>query len=336
MSPSLNLDSDFDASAKSAKTTLLLSPPSLSSHPEKLQDVLQIHPRQTTDLQMLDRLASGLVTTPSAKYDNVILLADADGSYTDSRRLLANRRVLGDIVNALKPGGRLQSQTGSLVDNDDTLKKELVLAGLIEDGTNGFTKPDYGQEAVPLRLPGKKRNGKAASTDQAGQSNESGIANGGTNGEQKQPPAGVGFVDFTEVYQSSGPGTGQDSREEELIDEDELLDENDYGQQIIIPPECRPKAGKRRRACKDCTCGLAQKLEAEDAARRANADKALNDLKLKQNELTEVDFTVKGKVGSCGNCALGDAFRCDGCPYIGLPPFKPGEEVTLLNNDVQL
>lgn len=105
-------------------------------------------------------------------------------------------------------------------------------------------------------------------------------------------------------------------------------------------PECRPKAGKRRRACKDCSCGLAQKLEAEDAAKRANADAALSSLssaaKLKSDELAEVDFTVQGKVGSCGNCALGDAFRCDGCPYIGLPAFKPGEEVRLVNDEVQL
>ena len=65
--------------------------------------------------------------------------------------------------------------------------------------------------------------------------------------------------------------------------------------------ECKPKA-KRRRACKDCTCGLAQKFEAEDRARRANADQALNALKLQADDLAEVDFTVQGKVGSCGNC----------------------------------
>lgn len=97
-----------------------------------------------------------------------------------------------------------------------------------------------------------------------------------------------------------------------------------------------PKTGKRRRACKDCSCGLKERIEAEDAETRSKADTALNSLQLKDDELAEVDFTVQGKVGSCGNCALGDAFRCDGCPYIGLPAFKPGEEVRLLNDDIQL
>lgn len=103
-----------------------------------------------------------------------------------------------------------------------------------------------------------------------------------------------------------------------------------------VAAECKPKAGKRRRACKDCTCGLAQKLESEDRAKRAHADSALNTLMLEPDDLAEVDFTVKGKVGSCGNCSLGDAFRCDGCPYIGLPAFKPGEEVRLLSDEIQL
>ncbi|KAI8725243.1 Fe-S cluster assembly protein DRE2 [Fusarium sp. LHS14.1] len=306
------------------KRTLLLAPPTLASHSSALSSVLADYDRSVTDLQMLDRLSAGLVKLPTSTYDRVLILADASSMLGESLALM-NRAVLGPVAEALKPNGRLQSQDGNSLE-ESTLSKEAVLAGLVAS-RGGFEKPDYGDNegAVTLKFGLKKKNQPAP------------LADGSVplNFKKKKPvevkpvvpvvPAGVGFIDLSD-----------DLDDDDLIDEDTLMTEEDLLRPINIPAECQPKAGKRRRACKDCSCGLAERLAKEDAEKRAEADKKLESVKLATDDLAEIDFTVQGKVGSCGNCSLGDAFRCDGCPYIGLPPFKPGEEVRLLNNDVQL
>lgn len=88
---------------------------------------------------------------------------------------------------------------------------------------------------------------------------------------------------------------------------------------------------RRKKACKNCTCGLREMEEQEIEQRDANLKEQQKDaVKFSSEEVTEIDFTVEGeKIGGCGSCALGDAFRCDGCPYLGLPPFKPGEAISI-------
>ncbi|KAM0333255.1 hypothetical protein ACHAQA_001915 [Verticillium albo-atrum] len=312
-----------------SKRSLLLAPPSVASHPSALAAVLASHPRATTDLQMLDRLSAGLISLPEATYDLILVLSDADGSRAESTPLLLHDRTLfGQVVEALRPGGQLRAQDGGSagpLTQDQAIAREAVLNGLVADASGALSKPDYGDagEGVSLGLKFRKNKKTAAPSVPVS-----------TAPPVQSTPAGVGFVNLDDDF-------GDD--DDDLIDEDTLLTEEDLLRPVNIPPECAPKAGKRRRACKDCSCGLAEKLAAEDAAKRADADAKLSaihkqpaDVKLAADDLAEVDFTVQGKVGSCGNCALGDAFRCDGCPYVGLPPFKPGEEVRLLNNEIQL
>ena len=395
MSPSATIDT-APGLAK-GKRTLLLGSPSVSSHPEALSGILASHDRQSTDIQMLDRLRAGLVSLPDATYDLVLLLSSADGTHSESQPLL-DRRSLSLVVKSLKPGGSLKSQNGGFAATEGTERTEAILAGLVIDHGGGARKPEStSAESVPLKL-GRKVATESVVNKVNGSDVESGIRGNGANGAGETPPssaagvkrpAGVGFVDFSDDLDEIIDGED----EEDLIDENSLLTEEDMARPVqprtsmrplpsashvlALPcswhadhpppctaPECQPHPGKRRRrACKDCTCGLASKIAAEDAAKRKAADSALNALntqnasavadgkaeanaaggndlassaKLDAADLAEVDFTVQGKVGSCGNCALGDAFRCDGCPYIGLPAFKPGEEVRLVNDEVQL
>ncbi|KAK6460555.1 cytokine-induced anti-apoptosis inhibitor 1, Fe-S biogenesis-domain-containing protein [Scheffersomyces coipomensis] len=160
-------------------------------------------------------------------------------------------------------------------------------------------------------------------------------------------------LDETKLTYFSDDEEDEDSDNENILNEDDLIQDanNLDSSKLIIPKKCELPNGKRRRkACKDCTCGLKEIEEAEESQQKSLQDsilgkmaqsatleaikieerlKKLNAVKFKDEDLAEIDFTVQGKTGGCGSCALGDAFRCDGCPYLGLPPFKPGEVITI-------
>jgi len=93
-----------------------------------------------------------------------------------------------------------------------------------------------------------------------------------------------------------------DIMDDNLIDEDLLLEEED-----LVRPNKIEVSGKKK-ACKNCTCGLKEEEEQEK----------------KVYYVTNIKTREKKMVSesACGNCYLGDAFRCGGCPYLGTPAFS--------------
>lgn len=99
--------------------------------------------------------------------------------------------------------------------------------------------------------------------------------------------------------------------EDDMIDEDALLQES------VIPEndkfDCGTDNTGKKRACKNCSCGLA---EEEAKGNQAN-----------QPKTTEEKIV---KASSCGSCYKGDAYRCASCPFLGKPAFEPGMEKVIL------
>ena len=94
---------------------------------------------------------------------------------------------------------------------------------------------------------------------------------------------------------------GIDLDDDYFVDEDDLLSSyNILMSGLAIPTLDKKDCKTSRNACKDCTCG--------------RAEGSLKD---------------ESKPSMCGNCYLGDAFRCATCPSKGLPPFNPGGKVII-------
>ena len=183
-------------------------------------------------MQMLDRLSLGLVSLPEATYETIILLSDADGSRTESRTLVG-RQIFEILVKALRPNGRLRSQDGMLGKDEGPEKNEAILAGLASAPDGGFVKPSYDtSESVPLRFG--KKNGVAKAAGGLIQP-QPGAVSVQLNGKRKSEessnglPAGVAFDDGTDGLEDATIDSDDD-----LIDEDTLLDEEDFKRPIKI------------------------------------------------------------------------------------------------------
>jgi hypothetical protein len=258
--PDLDLDVDMPHATianrrGSAQRTLLLAPPSVSAHPDALANVAEAYDRSSTDIQMLDRLAMGLVSLPPETYDVVLLLTDVDGSRRESYSLL-NRDVMEKIVPAMKVGGRLKSQDGSLGGTPGGEHTEAILAGLVKRDGDGMVKPDSAiSQTVSLSFGKKKANAaavpanevEAVNTGKRGAdeiSSDLGQSNG--QGPIRATPAGVGFVDSDDDFDGAfDDGSGYESEEIEIpsqeeleraerIDPDSLLTEEDRKKPLVI------------------------------------------------------------------------------------------------------
>ena len=178
---------------------------------------------------MLDRLSLSLVSLPEATYDLILLLADADGSRMESKKLL-DRDVLSRIVRSLKPGGNLQSQDGQFGADDVEERREAIFAGLSVEGNNLVKLEHTATQSVPLRLGKNKSNSETATTSPAG----TGAVSLNLTGTRKNgppttnQPAGVGYVDLVDAF--GMPDAGDD---DDLIDEDTLLDEEDLKRPVV-------------------------------------------------------------------------------------------------------
>jgi len=123
----------------------------------------------------------------------------------------------------------------------------------------------------------------------------------------------LGGIKKRTINNAAATWSTESPQETELIDEDSLLNESDrYAKPATTADDC--EVGKKgKKACKNCTCGRAEEEE-------STAPKTKITLEMLENP---------GVNSSCGSCGLGDAFRCGGCPYRGLPAFKVGERITI-------
>jgi len=204
--------------------------------------------------------------------------------------------TLASLTRLLRPGGQLTLVQILAQDQDPaSLTSSLVLAGLTAQAPPQPLETLPGLEESLAKL--NMTSGTAFMVTASKPNHEVGASR---LLSFAKPAAAVKTAPKADVW------TLEDIEDDtvELMDDSELLNEEDLVKPDPASLRVCGTTGKRK-ACKDCSCGLKEELE-------------------DGKEPTKKDFT-----SSCGSCFLGDAFRCGSCPYLGMPAFNPGDKITL-------
>ncbi|BGP12646.1 hypothetical protein JCM10213_008784 [Rhodosporidiobolus nylandii] len=280
--------------------------------------VEHLAPRGKVEMQMVDRIVEGAAVLAPQQYKQVAVLLPST---------LVTGSLLAMLEPALAAGGSLEV-TGEAAESDEVLS-ELTLAGLAGankvDGALIATKPAVA--SVPLSL--KKRPASDIDSTPSAPSSSAALP---LNGAVALPSrtsraAKASLWAFTTSASASGAATP-------TIDESTLLTDADLERPTLVKrADCDVK--RTRRACKNCTCGLREILldekEPDDLvgagfAAQPNATAQNASTQMKKAPVRKIK---SGVTSSCGNCYLGDAFRCGSCPYLGMPAFEPGQPVKI-------
>lgn len=248
-------------------------------------------------LEQADRLS--LANYAPSTFDVVFLGLLSDEEYY-------GKEVFVCVARLLKPSGRLIMNI-KVVENEQgkqncwsesALVSALKLSGLVNVAVNTKAGRTGDSNERTLTVSSNKPSYEVGSTTQLKLS-------------FAKPKTVSSSGNAKQVWTLSAMDMNDD--DVELIDDDELLEEEDLVKPTAesLQVSCGTSGQKKKKACKNCTCGLAEELDAGKTPQ------------------------PKPLTSACGNCYLGDAFRCASCPYLGMPAFKPGEKVELTNRQLK-